>query len=181
MEETAGVSSGLTFLAQLKHSVWKDQVTGLGGAHAGVCQRATSAGIISVLGLYLCLQHSSEERLSKLMIKPLQMDGLRCFIKCKGGLLDMINSTSFVIFFPFWLCMCSFRWLSPSYVHHYHFDCVVIQVRTGCICFHSKDWAPSSNCSDTLMLFWGVHTWEHTGDQALECTCVDKCNSVMTH
>lgn len=61
MDEAEGVSHRLTLVVQLKAPTLKGSDNGLGEAHAGVRQRATSAGIVSVLLLYLCPLHGSEE------------------------------------------------------------------------------------------------------------------------
>lgn len=61
MDEAKGVSSRLTLEAQLRAPTLTGSYNWPSQAHAGVRQRASCAGVVSVLLLYLCPQDSSEE------------------------------------------------------------------------------------------------------------------------
>lgn len=124
MDEAEGVSHRLTLVVQLKAPTLKGSDNGLGEAHAGVRQRATSAGIVSVLLLYLCPLHGLEECYSTQTHPTASI-----YIFC-------IAFRIFYIYVPN-NSACSFCLPSPSFPHFGY-----CHAGLGCICFRTKPLVP---------------------------------------
>lgn len=142
VEEAAGVTPRLTFVAQLKQPVWKDQVSG--GGNTCWCLSKD----------YFCRHHQ------RACVIFMSSTRLSIHIQAHGPLEGDLWSCSHVIILPI-----SPQLLGAERYSHWEFSCYSAQTRKALL-------PSEGTSTLLQMPHWTIFRSTQSGHQALECTCV---------